>query len=430
MVLNSILIYSEKSSNRLTYILKTLFQEGLGIDFKQTQNKDEFIAESGAKINYSNEDIENCVAIKPHSILFDFGIKDYHLEVIANSRFQKTLFKTANIEIPFDLFGASFWLLSRYEEYLPHKTDIYNRFHYKSSLAYQYDFIQTPLINLWLIELKKILLNYYTSLIFTERKYNFLSSIDIDNAYKYKFKGFVRTVAGIISERSFSKTKLRFQIITGTIKDPFDCYDFLIDTHKEALTKAIYFFLLGDYGPNDKNHSASDLRFQSLIKHLGDYSMVGIHPSFGSTNNLRQLKVETSRLSNITHKIITKSRQHFSVLKFPQTYQDLLQTGILADYSMGYTNCNGFRASYCYPFKWFSLDNESVSSLTIHPFSFTENAILSIAQKENLSLIEMSRGIVNEVKKYNGQFISIFHNESFNDDVKLFYKEFLDLAKP
>jgi hypothetical protein len=394
-----------------------------------TLNIDDFKNSSSPKINYSDIEIEQCVSVKPHPILFDFGIKDYHLEVIANAQFQKILFKNSSNEIPFDLFGASFWFLSRYEEYLPHKTDAYNRFHYKSSLAYQYDFIQIPLINLWLEELKKILKRLYPQLKFNERHYNFLASIDIDNVYKYKFKGFVRTVAGFISDKSFAKIKLRFQIILNKVKDPFDCYDFLIETHKASNAQAIYFFLLGDYGPNDKNHSASDLRFQSLIKHLADYSMVGIHPSFGSTNNLRQLKVETSRLTNITHKIITKSRQHFSILKFPQTYQDLLQAGISADYSMGYTNCNGFRASYCYPFKWYSLDNESVSSLNVHPFSFTENAALSKAHKENLSLVELSVPLINEVRKYNGQFISIFHNDSFNASMKKFYLEFIELAK-
>ena len=177
----------------------------------------------------------------------------------------------------------------------------------------------------------------------------------------------------------------RMRIILGKEKDPFDCYDFLIDAHKQTTTKALYFFLLGDYGPNDKNHSSSDLRFQSLIKHLADYSMVGVHPSFGSNNNLRQLKVEVSRLGNITHKLITKSRQHFSMLKFPHTYKDLLQAGVFSDYSMGYTNYNGFRSSYCYPYKWYSLDIESVSSLTIHSFAITENNLL--ANKDRKSVV-------------------------------------------
>lgn len=424
------LIYSVKTSNRLTYVLKTLLCDALGLDYKITTNFAEFAGSELPKLNYSAEASPDHLSIKPHSILFDYGIKDYHLEVIASERFGKLFFRSSNQEIPFDLFGASFWLLSRYEEYLPHKAaDQYNRFHFKSGLAYQYDFLHVPLVNLWLQELKSELLKRYPSLIFSQRSYNFLSSIDIDNAYKYKYKGFVRSLAGFISDRSFSKIKQRLMIILGRAKDPFDCYDFLIDTHKRSGIAAIYFFLLGDYGPNDKNHSASDLRFQSLIKHLADYSMVGVHPSFGSNNNLRQLKVEVSRLSNITHKNITKSRQHFSMLKFPQTYQDLLQAGIFTDYSMGYPNHNGFRASYCYPYRWYSLDIESVTPLSIHPFCISEHSLMSYSEREHKPMMELAKPLIAEVKKYGGQMISIFHNANFNEAMRQFYSEFIEEAK-
>lgn len=343
-----------------------------------------------------------------------------------NERFYKLFFKSNLSEIPFDFFGASFWLLSRYEEYLPFKADNYNRFNYRSSLAYQYDFIKVPLVNIWLEKLKKILLSHYPDLVFNARQYTYLSTVDIDNAFKYKYKGFVRTLAGIISDRNFKKLVERFSIIMGKKTDPFDCYNFLIETHKKSNVQAIYFLLLGDYGVNDKNHSASDLRFQSLIKHLSDYSTVGIHPSFGSNQSIQQLKIEISRLGNITHRLITKSRQHFSMLTFPKTYQDLLQAGIYADYSMGYTNYNGFRASYCFPYKWYSLDIESISALTIHSFCISENTLLESVRNE--TLLQQSLPIINEVKKYKGEMISIFHNNNFNEELKKFYKEFIGAA--
>jgi hypothetical protein len=337
-------------------------------------------------------------------------------------------FKNSNLTVPFDLFGAAFWLLSRYEEYLPHKSDAENRFAYKSSLAYQYDFLHYPLVNVWLAAFKKILLNEFPLLEFRRREYNFLSTIDIDNVYKYKHKGLVRTVAGFISDKNFEERKRRLRIIFEKEPDPFDCYDFLIQAHKQTKTKAIYFFLLGDYGPNDKNHASTDLRFQSLIKHLADYSLVGLHPSYGSNNRLKQLKKEVSRLGNITHKLITKSRQHFSMLKFPQTYKDLLQAGIFADYSLGYANYNGFRASYCFPYRWYSLDIESVSSLTLHPYCLSEVTLMEESEKNNIPKLDLANKVMNEVKTHNGQLISIFHNNTFTEDVKKFYVEFLTLA--
>jgi hypothetical protein len=263
---------------------------------------------------------------------------------------------------------------------------------------------------------------------FKQRRYEFTSTIDVDNAFKYKYKGFVRTLAGVLSDRSLEYIRDRLLIILGRKGDPYDCYDFLIDTHKELGTKAIFFFLLGDYGPNDKNHAASDLRFQRLIKHISDYSRVAIHPSYGSNNNLKQLKKEVGRLINIVHRNITHSRQHFSMLKFPQTYQDLLQAGVTTDYTMGYTNRNGFRSSYCYPYHWYNLDIEAVSSLSIHSFCLTDNALLTQAQTENKSLLELSQPLINQVRKYKGELVSIFHNDNFNEHMRQFYREFVKLA--
>lgn len=404
----------------------------LGLEVKSCHDLEEFKNSTLPKINYSNINLENCLSIKPHSILFDVGIKDYPIEVNNHQQFFKIFFKTSNTQISFDLFGASFWLLSRYEEYLPFKTDKHNRFNYRSSLAYQYDFIQKPLINLWLNELQGCLKEFYPLLEFKVNTYTFTSTVDIDNAYKFKHKGFVRALAGYITDilsKDVQRFKNRLKVIIGKKKDPFDCYDFFIDTHTKLGINAIYFFLLGDYGPNDKNQSATNIAFQSLIKSLADYSLVGIHPSYGSTNKMKQLKIEISRLANIIHKPITHSRQHFSMLRFPQTYLELLQAGIEQDYSIGYTNLNGFRASYCFPYKWYNIENEMLTPLTINPFCIAENTLTYYSGKENKSMIELALPIINEVKKYNGQLISIFHNDTFNDQMKLFYLEFLKAAK-
>ncbi len=412
--------------------MRTLLSDALGADVTQTFNLDEFKSSTLPKINYSDVKLEDCLNIKPHSVLFDVGIKDYPVEVNNHAQFAKVFFKTSDPVIPFDLFGAAFWLLTRYEEYLPFKTDKYNRFSYRSSLAYQYDFIQFPLINFWLDQLQNLLKEKFPIIKFKEQKFRLLSTIDIDNAFKYKHKGFVRALAGYAKDaisKDGASFKSRFKVISGQKKDPFDCYEFLIETHKRFNTKAMYFFLLGDYGPNDKNQSANNFSFQSLIKSMADYSQVGIHPSFGSTNKIQQLKIEVSRLSNIIHSPVINSRQHFSILKFPQTYQSLLQAGIEQDFSMGYTNFNGFRASYCFPYQWYNIENEMLTPLTINSFCIAENTLLHYSKKENKDLMQLAMPIINEVKKYNGQLISIFHNDMFSEDMKRFYTEFLTLAK-
>jgi hypothetical protein len=427
----SILVYSEKVSGRQRYVFSVLLGGVLGSEVIYTDNEAEFKQSDLPKINYSAKTFDACLNLVPHSLLYDYGIKDYATDVQNHPVFLKVFFKTPGKDLPFDIFAAAFWLLSRYEEYLPHKTDAFNRFHYKSGLAWQNDFLHFPLVNHWMCELEKMLKNLFSGINFQKRDYNFISSVDVDNAWKYKHKGFVRTVAGYFSDllkRDFEGMKLRTSIILNKTKDPFDCYDFLIGTNNRYGVSSLYFFLLGDYGVNDKNHSANNLGFQSLIKHMADYSPVGIHPSYGSTNNLHQVRVETSRLSAIMRREVFASRQHFSILKFPQTYQQLIQAGIHDDYSMGYTNMNGFRASFCYPYKWYNLDEELTTGLTIHPFSISENTVEFYAKKNDREFIELVKPVVNEVKKFGGELVSIFHNNNFTEKMRRCYVEFVELA--
>jgi hypothetical protein len=54
---------------------------------------------------------------------------------------KKIFFATAG-DIPFDIFSAAFYLLSRYEEYLPHELDEYGRYSHTGSIAYKEDFLK------------------------------------------------------------------------------------------------------------------------------------------------------------------------------------------------------------------------------------------------------------------------------------------------
>lgn len=388
------------------------------MDYSITQNPVSFEQHDSVKINYSSQKfIKEAVKIVPSGLLFEYGIKDHHIEVHNHEKWNKLFFKTGG-DLSFDVFSGAFWLLSRYEEYLPFKQDKYNRFDVKNSLAYQYNFIQVPLVNLWFEALKEIIKEKYPTMDFAKRKYSYISTVDIDNAYKYKYKGIMRSVGGFIKnlvDLDFVRIKERFDVVTGKRHDPFDSYMYLLETQRKYNLHVIYFFLLGDYGINDKNHPSNNKKFQTLIKHLADYAQVGIHPSYKSSNNLAQLKIETQRLANITHLDVKNSRQHFSILQFPETYQSLLQAGLLNDYSMGYGNYNGFRASYCLPFNWYDLDSEQETPLTIHPFCLIETTLKFTDKATRGNALQFAKPIIDEVKKYNGEMISIIHNDTMGN---------------
>ncbi len=393
----------------------------MGINYAITSNIEEFKDCKEPKLNYSSTPIDNSVQIIPHGILFDYGIKDYLIEVHSSDVFVKLFFKNGNSDCSFDLFGATFWLISRYEEYLPFKANKYNVFDYRSSLAWQNNFLDKPLVNIWGEALKKILLKKFPSLIFAPKQFKVTTTIDIDNVFKFKHKGFVRSIAGVVSDLksgNLTQLKNRLQTLFLNKTDEFDCYEYLIETNKTYGASVIYFFLLGDYGVNDKNHPSSNLQFQKLIKHLADYSISGIHPSFASNYNIQQLKIEIVRLSSITHKDIIYSRQHFGMLQFPVTYSELILAGIKNDYSLGYTTINGYRASICNSYKWYNLSNELETALVLHPFCLTDAALEKETKSNPEAAIEVLKTYINQVKQQNGEFITVFHNDMLSNTPK------------
>ena len=415
--MSNLLIYTSKFSSRLDYIVNTLFH-CLQINVSLTDDLESFKKSTSSKLNYSTELVEGVLQIIPHPILFDYSIKDYPIEVHKDSTFQFIFFKTITKTnaLVFDILGAAFWLLSRYEEYLPHAGDKLRRFHYKNSLAWQSSFLNQPLVNNWVIALLNQLKKTYANFTYQLPDYKYTHTIDIDTAYRYKYKGFVRTMSGLlmdILQRKFENLKDRLDVIMGRKTDPFDVYSYLQTIHAHQSQSVIYFFLLGDYSLNDKNHSATNKSFQVLIKHISDYNETGLHPSFKSNFNLNQLKIESSRLTQVNHKAVINSRQHFSMLHFPATYQSLIAAGIEHDYSMGYNDCIGFRASYCYPYKWYNLEEEQTTSLLIHPFCFNEVAFGFSKTDNALHFIEQILPFIEQVKVLGGELIGVFHNDSF-----------------
>lgn len=388
------------------------------IAYQITNEKESFISYNGPKINYSKTEFENEIYVESFGLLSEIGIKDQNIPMGWWNN-EVILFKNnAGGEIPFDIFSATFYLLTRYEEYLPHIADKHDRFEAESSLAYQHNFLHKPLINYWVIEFKKCLQKRFSQLVFKQHRYSYISTIDIDNAFAFKQKGVMRTIGGYgrsIVNFFWEDFSERTKVLLGKMKDPYDTYEEQLAIQKKYTLRVIYFFLLGDYGVNDKNLPSNNKKFQSLIKHLNDYAEIGIHPSYGSNESNQQVKKEINRLSTIVHRDIFKSRQHFLKLKFPTTYKTLIENGITDDYTMGYASTIGFRASVCTPYFWYDLDTESETTLKIHPFPVMEATLRFYMKIKPEDALLTILPIINEVKKVDGELITLWHNESMTD---------------
>jgi hypothetical protein len=391
----------------LQYICSFIFKELRGVDFELTIDSESYRIHDGAKVNYSDTIIaEDEFRIQNLSLLFENDIKPQLIDCFAVNNY-KAFFKTGNSDFPFDIFAASFYLLSRYEEYLPHEKDSYGRYAHENSLAYREGFLNLPLINIWVKDLAEKMKEKFSDFSFQHSPFNFQPTYDIDIAFSYKHKGLLRNIGGFIKSPAVERIK----VLTGAKSDPFDCYRWLSQLHEQFNLDPVYFFLVAEKnGQFDKNILPHKNVMWNLIKYHAKKFNIGLHPSWQSGDNITLLKQEKELLEAMSETTILKSRQHYIRFNLPEGYKQLLNAGFSADYSMGYGSINGFRASVASSFYWYDLEKEMQTSLRIHPFCFMDaNAYYEQKQSPEQTLNELQH-YLSICKTINGTFISIWHN--------------------
>ena len=432
-----ILIYVSKITNRLFYIIELILKEELGISFKFTTDKEKYLSHEGPKMHYGKSPLENDngLFLQSVNLLFERDIADQDVKLCKYND-TKAIFPVFNDNsiLPFDVLAASFYIITRYEEYLPHVSDQYNRFQPQDSILYKMETFETPIINVWAKELGEIIKSKYPDIQLKKKTFKFIPTYDIDAAWAYRNKGLFRTTAAFLRDALVFNTdeiKRRYEVLTKKRIDPFDTFDYQIELQKELKLKPLYFILCGDYNTNDKNISIRNKEFQELIKHIGDYALVGIHPSFSSYLQKDVIKDEIKRLSEVLNRDVTMSRQHFLRLSLPKSYQILNELDITDDYTMGYASQAGFRAGYADTFAFFDLENDTKTKLNIHPFALMDGTMRDYLDLDVHESFDKAKKLIDEVKKVNGTFILLWHNETLSGEKRwegwiTLYRKILD----
>lgn len=423
-----LLIYTPTNSPRLQYICQFICKELMGLSYEITTNNHVFASYKGAAINYSHQSFNNGLHLAPINLLFEQGIAPQAITCFLHKG-NKAFFQTGQEAYPFDIFAASFYLLSRYEEYLPYKKDHYGRFAYENALAFKEDFLQLPIINYWVKDLIKALLQLFPHLPILQPTFSFKPSFDVDIAWGYRHKGFIRNIGGFIKQPTLERIK----VLLGLQQDPFYNFSWLHQFHQKYSLNPIYFFLVAaKNGLYDKNNLPTTKAMQQLIRtHAAKYS-IGIHPSWQSGEKQPLLSAEKTMLEKIAEQPIISSRQHYLRFNLPNGYQRLIKAGITDDYSMGYGSINGFRASVANTFYWYDLQKETTTNLRIHPFCFMDSNAIFQQYALPAQALDTMLYYYHTCKNVQGTFIGIWHNH-FLGKTKSFevwrnaFEKFIDL---
>ena len=411
-----IYIYSHNPTPRLQYTLEVLFKHLLNVSFEVVDKTQFETITDFPKINYSDTKLPQSIWVKPHKLLFETEIKTQDVAVTHKAKIPY-FFKTSHeADFPFDILASSFYMLSRYEEYLSFKADVHGRFTASESLAYKANFLHLPVVNMWANQLRDSIEKQFPNFKFPVKKYSQHNTLDIDYAFNFKGKPVLRRLGGLfksILTFDFGSIKSRLSYCLGA-KDPFDVYELLYQLQNEYNLETTYFFQVGDYGEFDKNLPLKNT-LKKLIKQVSAYANIGLHPSYGSNTDFSKLEKEYQNLSKVIAKPITKSRQHFLKVSFPNTFENLIKLGVKEDYSLGFANELGFRAGIANVFPFFNLQTNTQRPLLLQPFQ-----IMDVTLKDYLNLtpteaITQINAIKKVIKEQGGEFTSLFHNSSLSD---------------
>jgi len=415
-----VLILVAKETNRLRYAMQLMLTRLLGIPIGFTGDMATFENYAGAKFSYGVKVDEKYLFFASHPLLFESkisAVEQKHFVFKEGIVFFPT--HDGQSALPFDAFAACFYLTSRYEEYLPHLRDEHNRFLASGSDAFQKAYLQKPVVNTWSLILKDILQTWFPDLGFRLPSYEFAPTIDVDAAYAYKNKGLTRAIGGIfkaLQKRDLDNVWQRIRVLVGLEHDPFDTFELQMSLQQKYKYRATYFILLADYGPNDKNIPHNNRYFRALIRLLADYSEIGIHPSYASSLQPSLIATEILRLAKILKREVVHSRQHFLKLTLPDTYRNLINNDILHDYTMGYAELPGFRASICTPFPFYDLDQDLPTDLILHPFTVMDGTLNQYMKLTPEQATQKIYELIEEVKKVGGTFMPLWHNSTLTNE--------------
>lgn len=417
-----ITVFSTHITNRLRYIFELIFEDLLGVPVSFTDKKDVFEKEPGVKLNYSVQ-IFNCgqLDLRPHSILFDRGLTYYDLETL-NCGQQLCFFpSSADSFLPFDPFAASFFLVTRYEEYLERQFGKHRRYPAKHSILVRTRSIERPVVNGWAKLISEKIREHDPKFPAFQAKFNFLTTIDVDNAWAFRNKSVWRLLGANLRSAmrgDLQQIKQRVNGWSGSAADPYDTYDYIRSCYQQIPERLHFFFLLGKSGLYDRNVSPRNPELQDLIRGLNRDFKVGLHPSYASNRKKSALKAERDTLAKIVGHEILASRQHYLKLLFPATYRRLQRAGIREDYTLGYSECVGFRAGIASPFYFYDLVDDYKTNLKLFPFQSMDVTLRDYLGKTPEEAIKLLEKMMLEVKECGGTFISLWHNESLSDSGK------------
>lgn len=417
-----ICIYTDKYTNRLKYVADHIFKRILGQSVNIVNKVEDLPTLSACPLIVYSETlkVKGALHIVPNGLLFKKGVREYDITMNTWDGV-KTFFATKGGDIPFDIFSASFYLLSRYEEYLPIKENFDSKgcFISEKSLAYKEGFLETPLVDVWALKLEEKLNSLfpnYTSSI--DRRFRFLPIISVNTPYRYRTYSVLGNLLRLgkkVLERDWSELKKQLRVLLRIDQDPYCNVEKIVELHNRNSLRPLFAFRIS----NKKWYKRPVyFAYSTYKKVLCRNYQIALCISGVASNSVSQLKLEQKILSRIFRTRIVIGTSSLSEYVVPKFYRNLSNSKIKEDFSMSYPDRIGFRASTCTPFRVYDLNREEYYRIDVHSVPFTVWSVKRMGLNKE-EIVKAATSMAKTVKSLKGEFIIASHNDNFVDSSML-----------
>jgi len=412
MEVKPVKVFATGNQPRLKYVADLILNEILGLSWELVTDRRKL--GKFPVINYSDEKIPNSFRINPVSLLFEKEIRPQEISVSDWKGVPVFFQSQVDSDLPFDIFAATFYMVSRYEEYLKFEADEFGRFRSSGSLAFKNGFLCIPVVDIWAKELAKALVKKFQNLTFKRNEYKALLTFDIDEPFAFLGKNLIGNIGGFLHDLTSksSNASHRLGCLTGGEKDPYEVFDYMTGSADQNKAETRFFFPVGNPSGFDKNPVWKNDEYRKLICRVADKFDIGLHPSFKAATNLQLVTTEIHRLKTIIKKECRFSRFHYLKIVMPLSYSNISSAGINEDYSMGFGDEPGFRAGIARPFRFFDVAEDKITDLRIFPFQIMDITLKDHKKLNPEEAKESVSNLIQQTKKAGGLFISIWHNTS------------------
>lgn len=315
-----------------------------------------------------------------------------------------------------DIVASTFFMLSRWEETLEIERDVHDRFLGKNSVAYKNGFLEKPVVNQYVEILWAFLRKVKTGLTRKKQKFEIVPTHDVDIPFLYPNLVYgLRTVLRYLVSPTYFWDGINYLKAYFKGEDPYDTHDIFLEGAEKLGVKAHFFFMAGSQNKFDPRDQLTHPKVKNLIEKIKDRGhLIGFHPSYKSYNDSSIFSQEKKRLEKVIGQQVETGRQHYLRFVNPTTWNLWENENMKWDSTMSYADAIGFRNGVCYPFPVFDIQKRKKLNLIERPLILMEGTLglyLDITLEAAKNRVEE---LMNQVKRYDGEFVFLWHNSSLN----------------